>query len=64
MSKICPYSMSGEPMECYGRDCMAWNEDECSVFKSESLSQYFMAKNMKKMADELHKITEELRWQR
>ena len=58
MTKICPYSMTGEPIECYQKECMAWNDGECSIFEREPLSSYFIAKNMKKAAEELNSISE------
>lgn len=51
MSKICPYSMAGEPSECYEEDCMAWNDGECARFTGEPLSFYFVAKNLKMITD-------------
>lgn len=58
MNRICPYSMASEPAECYQEDCMAWNDGECSIFVSEPLSQFFTAKNARKMADEIQRIRE------
>lgn len=60
MNRICPYSMASEPTECYQEECMAWSEGECSKFQRESLSQYYIAKNMKEIREELKKIRD---WQ-
>lgn len=51
MAKICPYSMGGEPTECYEGECMAWSDGECSKFVKEPLSEYFTAKNLRTIAD-------------
>lgn len=64
MNRICPFSMAGEPTECYREDCVAWSDGECSTFEREPLSQYFTAKNMKRLADEANHIKEEMKWQR
>lgn len=54
--KICPYSLAGEPTECYEGDCMAWREGECSKFESEPLSLFFIAKNMKRCAENTERM--------
>lgn len=64
MRKICPYSMAGEPTECYRNDCMAWNDEECTIFESQPLSLYFISKNLKKIADDMYKIKDEMKWNR
>ena len=55
MAKICPYSMAGEPMECYQEECMAWADNECSKFVRESLSLYFIARNLKGISEKMER---------
>lgn len=59
MNRICPYSLAGEPTECYENECMAWHDGECSKFTSESLSLYFIAKNLKTISESMRRMDDD-----
>lgn len=54
-SKICPFSMGGEPTECCEEECQAWIDGECAITKI-AMSMFFIAKNSRRQADELERI--------